>query len=88
MKWSLDVSNRIIAALKAKGAPRTCPLCGTNQWLMAGGFYYLTAQMSPPNISVGGAGMPLAAVICVNCGNTQFINLVQLGLDDLFKKAE
>lgn len=86
MKFTSEVANKIGEAIKSRGAPRTCVLCGTNQWTLADGFYYFTTQEDFSNFVLGGGrGLPCAALICNNCGNTHFINLIQLGLQDLLQ---
>lgn len=88
MKWSQAIADQVIAALQAKHAPRPCDNCGVNSWTMADGLFLLVAQKDAPNIELTGAGMPSAALICTNCGNTRLINLVQIGLGHLFTTAE
>jgi hypothetical protein len=78
------VQQRIIEALKAKGALRNCPTCGHISW-MIGSYVALPVTRNadrPPTL--GGPTYPLVAVICRVCGNTQLVNLFVLG----FTKAD
>jgi hypothetical protein len=84
MKFTPEAQAKVLAALNQRGAPHNCPLCHqSNRWAFADAFYFMVAQDGLPNVSLGGRGMPCAALVCSNCGNTQFINLLVLGLADL-----
>jgi hypothetical protein len=82
MKWTDEAANKIRTALSERGAlGQGCPTCGKpDQWSMADAFYFLVAQDELPNIQIAGRGAPCAALVCTNCGNTQLINLLTLGL--------
>jgi hypothetical protein len=77
-------AQRIIDALREKGAQNpVCAICGHNLWTI--GAYtpiFVTPNVNQP--SLGGPSYPFVALICVTCGNTHFINLMQLG----FKQGE
>jgi hypothetical protein len=70
---------RIIAALAAKGANNpTCPMCHHTQFTV-GAFtpLFVTTNVNRP--SLGGPSYPFVALVCTTCGNTQLINLFNLG---------
>jgi hypothetical protein len=83
VKYTKAAAEKIVEALKQQGATRACALCGKGPWALADAFYFLTAQQDLPNVSVGSPGMPLAAMVCENCGNTVLINMLILGLEEL-----
>lgn len=64
---------KIIAALNAKIPDSKCPLCGTNSWAVQDGFVLFPVQTNSRQFA--GQSMVCAAIVCMNCGNTQFINL-------------
>jgi hypothetical protein len=77
-----EQKDRIVAWLKARGAPRACAACGHNNWTMA------NHLVSPPLHRVSGGGgfmfggpaYPQAMVICANCGHTVYFNTVVMGI--------
>ena len=76
-----DAAQRIIDALIEKGATNArCSICGHDQW-MVGSYVpmFVTANVNKP--SLGGPTYPLVALVCLTCGNTHFINLLQLGFE-------
>jgi hypothetical protein len=88
MKYSKDVVNRIFDALSKRipeGKMRPCSLCGTIDWLLGQGYVMISTQDDPTGVALGGSAIPCVAVVCKNCGNTHFINLLQIGLGDLLK---
>lgn len=60
--------NEIIEALKKKGAPRPCPMCGTNKWAIGDGYFSNSLQKDFSSVNLGGVGIPSIPVICSNCG--------------------
>jgi len=79
-----EVIDKIRKALAERGAYRPCSFCGKEDtWQMSNSLYFLCAQNNMPNIELNGPGMPLAAFICSNCGDTHLINLMMIGLGDL-----
>jgi hypothetical protein len=88
MPFSPDVFQRIITAVAAKnvrtpGIVPDCSFCGHPRWTVGDGFvtFYLTYGYSP--FQPGGNTLPSLALICQNCGNTVFLNILMLGLGDL-----
>lgn len=65
---SLAQKEELIAALEKKGVPRACPMCVTNSWTIADGYFNNTLQANPSAINLGGVGIPTVAIICSNCG--------------------
>jgi hypothetical protein len=79
---SLVHYDRILNALKARGAPKPCAVCGNPNFTLAPGLVYLIMQYEVQPM-LQGPRLPCAALSCDNCGNTVLINLRSLGLEDL-----
>jgi hypothetical protein len=81
----------ILAALKNKAASYAkCPSCGESDWGLSDGYFFFTMQkLKEPAISKR-PGLPCIAVLCNHCGNTQFLNMLILGLGEMLgeKKVE
>jgi hypothetical protein len=70
----------VIQALQAKSLTGDCPMCKKNQWVVhevpiSVPVYETTGQVKFP-----GTSMPMAAMICRNCGFSSFHSLGALGL--------
>ena len=89
MKWSQQVANQIIARLNTIIPALKCPLCHTDDWIVATGLVFLRVDEYTDALSRGltrnRGEMPCAAITCKVCGNTHLLNLLQLGLGDLLK---
>ena len=92
MAFTQQQSDAIVAAIKEKtalpgivGSP-LCPICGHNQWsIQSAGLVYLVIQTQPgAGIALGGPSLPSVAIGCTTCGNTQLLNVLVLGLGELF----
>jgi hypothetical protein len=86
-----DVRERILDALDARGAALPCALCRKKDtWSLSNWYATLLTYENPLKIQIGGnvLGYPCAILTCTNCGNTHLKNLIELGLNDLFKKEE
>ena len=58
------------------GNDAKCPMCLQSNWLIED----LQVRVQASNAILGGKGFPLIAIICKNCGNTQFLNMFIMGL--------
>lgn len=78
-----DQVTRIVDALNAKKGAHTatCALCGHSVFSVGNGISSIVSTDVPGQLS--GPYMPLVSVICINCGNTHFVNLRILGLVDI-----
>lgn len=70
----------VIQALQAKSLTGDCPMCKKNQWVVhevpvSVPVYEISGQVKFP-----GTSMPMAAMICRNCGFSSFHSLGALGL--------
>jgi hypothetical protein len=79
------IKEKIIAAIKSKGATRECNRCGKNKFVVMDEFARIDIQKSVATFNIGGPSIPCAVVICENCGNTFFHALGSL---DLIKEIE
>jgi hypothetical protein len=79
--------DRIRAAIAERVSPLpSCALCRHNDWRLTDG---ILAPPIVPNLGVPPHSQPqlrqltLAAISCGHCGNTMWLNLEYLGLNDL-----
>lgn len=94
MRLTRETKKRILAAIKQRVPDAgACPLCRSPHWTLAEGLVFLVLQEQPAGqepavpVSLGGSGLPCAAIICTNCGNTHLLNLLTLGLAELFEAS-
>lgn len=74
---SAQEKERIAAELSKRGVPRPCPMCGTNQWAMADGYFTNSLQFTLTSMQFGGPSIPTIALVCGNCG---FVSQHALGI--------
>ncbi len=74
----------VVGALQSKGLTGDCPMCKKNQWvlhevpvLMP---VYEARGDNEGKVLFPGTSMPMAAMICRNCGFSGFFSLGALGL--------
>ena len=82
MSLTQEQVNIVTNTLLAKGVA-SCPACHRSRtWSVVNDLVMLHVQ--PPqtfgSIIVGGPVLPCVAIVCSNCGNTQFHNVFALGL--------
>jgi len=71
----------ILDALSEKWKePRTCPVCRTDKWTLAGHLTTPVLLGVENSISLGGPTYPTISVICNNCGFIQQFNAIVLGV--------
>jgi len=73
-----ELKAKILAAIKNKKDVIRCSVCQHWDWDMADGFATIPL-LSNVWTNDRKSGLPCAALVCKNCGNTLFINLVALG---------
>ena len=87
MKLTPESKERIARAVNERlPAIGSCSLCGHTQWVLGDGITLHAVQQETKGHSLGGPGMPCIPLVCGNCGNTHFLNLLRLGLGDLFEE--
>jgi hypothetical protein len=79
-----SLQSKIIAALDGKMPRAACPLCHAQNWAVQPYVYWFQERFRSERVESTGQGLASAALVCTNCGNTQFINLVVFG--DEFKE--
>ncbi len=82
-----EVRERVLAAFSKRVPVLHCPVCQHNAFTIVDGF------VSPPvygNFWLGQktSGLPSIALVCDNCGNTLFINMGALGLENLVSPSQ
>jgi predicted nucleic-acid-binding Zn-ribbon protein len=84
MALSPEQKDKILDRIKERTQTiRKCVVCGNNTWELSDGFFSMQENLSKLNL--GGRGQPCVAVTCNNCGNTNLLNLMVLGLGDLIE---
>jgi hypothetical protein len=77
----------ILAAVSARIPNALCPCCRSDRWNLADGYVILPVSPSAVNRVESGERLPCVALVCTNCGNTQLINLLVLGLGHLARRT-
>jgi hypothetical protein len=71
---------RVIAALKRKLVEdAVCPFCSNSKWGVQPGVYRIRQYVKTSSGESSGDALPSAALVCMVCGNTHFMNLIVLG---------
>jgi hypothetical protein len=69
---------------RCHGRLSKCNLCGRGQWSLVDGLILLNLSEDINSVRIGGPVAPVVALVCSECGNTIFINVLTLGLGHLF----
>jgi hypothetical protein len=65
---------------------KTCELCGQfASFRISDGFVFLPREDLVDQLAVAGTGYPLVLLTCNHCGNTYFVNMLVLGLEDIIE---
>ena len=89
MAFTNEEHERIMAALKERAPkPGNCTICGNDDWEVSDEFVALVPQGNTKKLKLTGAFLPFVLATCSNCGNTHLINLITLGLRDLFEERK
>lgn len=81
MKISPDKTQEVLNNIKNKCLIRRCPMCGENNWNIEDKIFELR-EFNNGDLVIGGGNssiIPLLALTCSKCGNTQFINAIICG---------
>ncbi len=90
MKISPEKTQEVLNQITSKCTIRKCPMCGGNEWNIEDKIFELR-EFNNGNLVIGGGSssiIPLLAITCTNCGNTQFINALMCGAIDRTPKVE
>ncbi len=75
------IQEKIKEALSRKGRGSwECSVCSHNAFTISDGYVNFPASDNPGQIVFGGKSLPNAILVCDNCGNTYFFNLVVWGI--------
>ena len=77
---SQEQKQRIIKALKDRGAKLPCPRCGNDSFTLLDGYFNQTIQTELKGMVIGGPSIPSAVVACNRCGYLSQHALGALGL--------
>lgn len=82
MKFNKEIKERIVQAIKEKGALNPCMRCGHPNFSLLDGFVNipLAQEILEGIVILSGTQVPCAIVICDNCGNISYHALGALGL--------
>lgn len=72
----------IAGELNSRGAGRPCHRCNAQSWSLENGLVMQHVQEASTNTVLGGPAIPMALVICTNCGAANYHALGALGLLD------
>lgn len=76
MAESIELQKAVIAALNEKIPNAVCPLCKVQDWNVQLGTSFLPLKIETGNTSSWNSNaLPVALLICGNCGNTHLLNL-------------
>lgn len=84
MKISPEKTQEILNRVTTNCRVRTCPMCGGNNWNIEDKIFELR-EFNNGNLVIGGGNssiIPLLAITCTTCGNTQLINALMCGAVD------
>jgi hypothetical protein len=59
-----------------------CSVCGERHWLLLEHLIFAPVYYPRGTIVNGGPNYPCVGMLCTNCGNTQFLNAVMIGVDE------
>ena len=75
-----NYAGAVIQALQAKGLSGDCPMCKKNQWVVHEVPVSIPVYEGTGQVKFPGTSMPMAAMICRNCGFSALHSLGALGL--------
>lgn len=90
MKLSKEQVDKVITYLNAKAdsAGIVCPFCKHKEWLISDAIFE-AREFTHGDLVVGGISiLPFVTISCKNCGNTMFLNAIQVGILDSTHNAE
>ncbi|MBY0536620.1 MAG: hypothetical protein K2P88_12290 [Chitinophagaceae bacterium] len=70
----------IVKRLSEKAPNLRCPMCQTNAFSLADGYFVNTMQSDFNSLALGGQAIPTVAIVCNNCGFVSQHAVGSLGL--------
>lgn len=88
MEFTTEVRDKIIQKLNEQQLYPSCPRCAprSSTWTLVDGYVALPIQKNFRSFNTFGQTLPCIALVCNNCGNTQLINLISIGLRELIEE--
>ncbi len=77
---SEERSKEIVAALESKKVKAICPMCNNDKFQLAPGYFVNVIQNATQEIELSGPSIPVAVLLCNNCGFVSQHSLGKLGL--------
>lgn len=68
VKFSQSLRDRIIQALKSRGATNPCPRCGNSSFSLVDGYFNNLVQDELDGLVIGGPTVPSVVIACDRCG--------------------
>jgi hypothetical protein len=75
-----NYANAVVSTLQARGLSGDCPMCKKNAWVVHEVPISLPVYEASGQVQYPGTSMPMAAMICRNCGWSGLFSLGALGL--------
>ncbi len=84
MKIEQEKTQEILEKIVSKCSVRKCPMCGESNWNIENKIFELR-EFNSGNLVIGGKSsiVPLLAITCTHCGNTQLVNAIMCGAIDI-----
>ncbi|PQB07265.1 hypothetical protein BST83_08930 [Polaribacter filamentus] len=82
MKLNKEQQEKLISKLNQVWKNKICDVCSTNNWMIDDTLFEIREFHGGKTVLGSGAIKPLITLTCAGCGNTKFMNAIQLGLVD------
>ncbi len=73
-----EMKKKVIEWIQAKNALKQCECCGANAWFMSD--QVVSPVIYAGSMVVGGTAFPQVMLVCKNCGNTKYFNVLVMNL--------
>lgn len=77
-----EQKEKIVKVLNERIGGLKCPMCHNGPFTIIDGYFNIPLQGSLHSYTMGGATVPMVAIVCNNCGYVSFHALGALGLLD------
>ena len=87
MALTVDQQERVLQTIQERmGGHIKCPLCSRVAWIIVDSVAVIPTQETLSFEVAPDRGLPSLPLVCRQCGNMQFLNVLALGLGDLFQE--
>ena len=83
----MNIEESKVNAYLKRITPPACPLCGQKNWSVSTQVFQ-APEYHRDTLIANGATPPMIPLVCVNCGNTYFINAIVAKLIEPQKKRD